>query len=321
MSDNHRHRLAPRRLRCYSHACRRGPGRRDLGLLFRVSGDKSLTAEVAGGDPVPNFADKVKLVPNGFKGGAVSTADDVVLTWKAAGNIYAQRGTLSFFWRSRYPVGAAPFPIFRVGYADHSSWDMVWLRIDWNGDGFDAFVTDDNLARTRVSFKLPKKPAADQWTHLAFTWDETKGIELYVDGKLAAKKDQPGVWDTGLDQFGPTVRVVSPHQVQSRYNFLRGGDFDELRIYDHALSAPAIAALGQGRGTHRRSSEPRPRLADGPRRVVAALWLEPPGRYAAAARRPGDPHPQGRVRRRQGQEGMDVEGDRRDRRDHLARRL
>ena len=215
------------------------------GLLFRLSADKTLTAEVAGGDPVPNFADKVALVPTGFKGGALSAADDVVLAWKAPGNIYAQRGTLSFFWRSRYPVGEAPFPIFRVGYADHTSWDMAWLRIDWNGDGFDAFVTDDNLARTRVHFKLAKRPAPDAWTHLAFTWDETRGIELYVDGRLAAGQAATGVWDTGLDQFGPTSRAVSPHQVQSRYNFLRGGDYDELRVYDHALAPPAIAQLAR----------------------------------------------------------------------------
>ena len=200
---------------------------------------------MAGGDPVPNFADKVKMIPTGVKGGAISTEDDVVLAWKAAGNIYAQRGTLSFFWRSRYPVGEAPFPIFRVGFADHTSWDMAWLRIDWNGSGFDAFVTDNNLARTRVSFKLPGTPSPDAWTHLAFTWDETRGVELYVDGKLAARKDAVAVWDTGLDQFGPTSRAVSPHQVQSRYSFMRGGDYDELRIYDHALAAPAIAALAK----------------------------------------------------------------------------
>jgi hypothetical protein len=215
------------------------------GLLFRLSADKGLTAEVAGGDPVPNFADKVAIVPTGVKGAALSAADDVVLAWKAPGNIYAQRGTLSFFWRSRYAVGEAPFPIFRVGFADHSSWDMVWLRIDWNGDGFDAFVTDNNLARTRVHFTLPKRRSPDAWTHLAFTWDETRGVELYVDGKLAGKTPATGVWDTGLDQFGPTSRAVSPHQVQSRYNFLRGGDYDELRIYDHALSAPAIAQLAR----------------------------------------------------------------------------
>jgi hypothetical protein len=217
----------------------------DGGLLFRLSADRSLTAEVAGGDPVPNFADKAAIVPNGFKGGALSASDEVVLAWKAPGNIYAQRGTLSFFWRSRYPVGEAPFPLFRAAFADHSSWDMAWLRIDWNGSGFDAFVTDNNLARTRVSFRLPGKPGPDTWTHLAFTWDETRGIELYVDGRLAAKQAATGVWDTGLDQFGVSSRVVSPHQVQSRYNFDRGGDYDELRIYDHALAATQIAALAK----------------------------------------------------------------------------
>ena len=217
----------------------------DSGLLFRLSADKGLTADVAGGDPVPNFADHARIVPNGRLGGALSAADDNVLAWKAPGNIYAQRGSLSFFWRSRYPVGEAPFPIFRVGFADHTSWDMVWLRVDWNGDGFDAFVTDNNLARTRVSFKLPRRPAPDAWTHLAFTWEETRGVELYVDGKSVAKQAASGVWDTGLDQFGMASRVVSPHQVQSRYNFLRGSDYDELRIYDHALDAAAIAALAR----------------------------------------------------------------------------
>ncbi len=217
----------------------------DSGLLFRLSGDKGFTADTARGEAVPNFADHARIVPNGRVGGAIEAQDDNVLAWQAPGNIYAQRGTLSFFWRSRYAVGEAPFPIFRVGFADHTSWDMAWLRIDWNGDGFDAFVTDNNLARTRVSFKLPKRPAPDAWTHLAFTWDETSGVQLYVDGKLAAKQATPAgaVWDTGLDQFGMASRVVSPHQVQSRYNFLRGGDYDELRIYDHALDAAAIGAL------------------------------------------------------------------------------
>ena len=85
------------------------------GLLFHLSADKSLTADVAGGDPVPNFADKVRLVPDGAHGGALSAADDVVPTWQAPGNIYAERGTLSFFWRSRDPVGKTAFPLFRVG--------------------------------------------------------------------------------------------------------------------------------------------------------------------------------------------------------------
>ena len=240
------------------------------GLLFRLSADKSLTADVAAGDPVPNFADKYKLVPNGRLGGALSAADDNVLAWRAPGNIYAQRGTLSFFWRSRTPVGVAPFPIFRVGFADHTSWDMAWLRVDWNGDGFDAFVTDQNLARTRVSFRIATKPRPDQWVHLAFAWDETRGVELYVDGKLAARQAAPnpgmgGAWDSGLDQFGMASRVVSPHQVQSRYNFLRGSDYDELRIYDHALDAAQVAALA-------RAEEPAPAPHEVAARVAAREW-------------------------------------------------
>jgi len=214
------------------------------GLLFKLSGDKGLVADVAAGDPVPNFADKI-AVADGKVGQGFRAADDGIVSWNAPGNILAQRGTLSFFWRSGYPVGVAPFVIFRVGYADHSSWDMAFLRIDWNGHGFDAFVTDNGLARTRVSFKVDKTPAPDAWTHLAFAWDETTGVQLYVDGKLAAKKEAKAVYDAGLDQFGVAGRVVAPHQVQSRYNFTRGGDLDELRVYDRALGASAVAALAR----------------------------------------------------------------------------
>ena len=99
-------------------------------LLFRVSADNGFVADHAGGDAVPNFQDKVKIVPSGVQGGAIEWADDGVLAWNAPGNLYAERGTLSFFWRPRYDVGQAPFVIFRVGYADHSSWDMAWLRIE-----------------------------------------------------------------------------------------------------------------------------------------------------------------------------------------------
>ncbi|ASR42535.1 hypothetical protein BEN78_03155 [Xanthomonas citri pv. mangiferaeindicae] len=218
-------------------------------LLFHVSADTGLVADVAAGDPVPNFQDKVRLVEDGVRGSAITWDDDGVLSWDAPGNIDAQRGTLSFFWRARDPVGEAPFVIFRVGYADHSSWDMAWLRIDWNGHGFDAFVTDANLARSRVSFRMDTPPAADAWTHIAFGWDETLGVRLYVDGREVAREDRPANaqasfdYDAGLDQFGLAARVLAPHQVQSRYNFLRGSDFDDIRIHDRMLDAAAVQAV------------------------------------------------------------------------------
>lgn len=218
------------------------------GLLFHLSGDHEFTADyAAGGDPRPNYLRDVKIISDGARGPGFECAGTQLLSYWAPGNIYAEHGTLAFFWRSRTPVGPTPFPIFRVGYADHSSWDMVWLRIDYNGrGGFDAFVTDINLARIRVSYVGAAFPKPNEWVHLALSWDETRGIRFFVNGVMAARQDQPAVLYAGLDQFGPHSRIISPMQVQSAYNFIRGGDIDEIRIYDRMLSDANVAGLAQG---------------------------------------------------------------------------
>ncbi len=233
------------------------------GLLFYLSGDHGTTAEVAAPKTAePNFVAEITPVADGAKGAALSCSDTQLLSYWAPGNIYAQRGTLSFFWRSRSPVGPTEFPIFRVGYADHSSWDMVWLRIDYNGHGFDAFVTDASLARIRVSVALPEFPKPNAWVHLALSWDETRGIRFYVNGKLAATRETTAILNAGLDQFGPHSRIISPYNVQSDYNFTRGGDIDELRIYDRMLDDTGVATLARGDAVTNLSPLPARTLAD-----------------------------------------------------------
>ena len=238
--------LAPLGAVSFSQA-KLSPKAPEPGLLFYLSGDHGFNADYsAGGTPAPNFLQNVTIIPGGAKGPGFACDNKQVMTYWAPGNIYAERGTLSFFWRSREPVGKTEFPIFRVGYADHSSWDMVWLRIDYNGHGFDAFVTDVNLARIRISYTLLPFPRPEQWIHLALAWDETVGIRFFVDGKQVAWKDSVVVLYAGLDQFGPHSRIISPYQVQSAYNFQRGGDIDEVRIYDCMLSPENIARLAKG---------------------------------------------------------------------------
>jgi hypothetical protein len=214
------------------------------GLLFHLSADHGSTADFSAvGQPAPTFDSEVTAVPDGARGPALRCGNLQRLAWRAPGHLYAQRGTVAFFWRSRELVGPTEFPLFRVAFSDHSSWDMVFLRIDYNGHGFDAFVTDTGLARIRVSTTVQPFPAPAEWTHLAFTWDENTGVRLYVNGRRAAAREQRALLDAGLDQFGPHSRVISPHQVQSDYNFVRGGDIDELRTYDCMLDAAAVAAL------------------------------------------------------------------------------
>ena len=224
-----------------------GPSTKEPGLLFYLSGDHGFRADyAAGGIAEPNFLKDVKILSGGAKGSYLQCGNDQLLSYWAPGNIYSQRGTLSFYWRSRDPVDATEFPVFRVGYGDHSSWDMVWLRIDYNGHGFDAFVTDVNLGRTRVSYTMPDFPKANEWVHLALAWDENSGIRFYVNGKLAGTKPATGMFDAALDQLGPHSRIIAPTGVESSYNYDRGGDIDELRIYDRMLSDNNIVTLAKG---------------------------------------------------------------------------
>jgi hypothetical protein len=233
------------------------------GLLFYLSGEHGFQADVAAnGKAEPNFLKDVKVLPGGEKGNYLQCGNDQLLSYWAPGNIYAQRGTLSFFWRSRMPVDQTEFPIFRVGFGDHSSWDMVWLRIDYNGHGFDAFVTDVNLGRTRVSVPMTPFPKGNQWIHLALAWDELTGIRFYVNGKLAATAKPTGMFDTALDQFGPHSRIIAPTGVESSYNYDRGGDLDELRIYDRALSDENIEQLAKNEAATNLPAIPTPSAAE-----------------------------------------------------------
>ena len=253
------------------------------GLLFYLSAEKGTTADIAApGTAAPTFDAEVTRIPDGARGAALRCGHTQRLAWRAPGNLFAQRGTLAFFWRSREPVGPTEFPLFRVGFADHSSWDMVFLRIDYNGRGFDAFVTDTGLARIRVSTTLAPFPGPSEWVHLAFAWDETVGIRLYINGRLAAARDQRALLDAGLDQFGPHSRIISPHQVQSDYNFVRGGDIDEIRVYDRMLDPAAIAGLARNAEPALAALPPR-RLADP---GTGAEW-----RWRFGWNRPDDPPP------------------------------
>ncbi|TFI58812.1 LamG domain-containing protein [Sphingomonas parva] len=253
----------------------------EAGLLFSAPLDTGFEAERGAGEARPLFLENVDLVADGAQGGAARAADNQILAWGAAGNLYAQRGTLSFFWRSHQPIGRRQFVIFRVGYPDHTSWDMTFLRLDWNGHGFDAFVTDANLARVRVSFDAPA-PDKDRWTHFALAWDEAKGLVLYVNGRPAARRMQAAVLDNALYAFGPHSRIISGYQVQSAYDYQRGGDIDAVSTFDHMLGDAEVLALAEGRTT--------PGTAAPVRDLGQAAWRDE-WRLRYGFNRPADPPP------------------------------
>lgn len=216
------------------------------GLLFYLSGTSD-TAEYAAGRATPTFSYQIDFA-DGKTGGSIHCDGSQELAWRAPGNLYGARGTLSFFWRAGYPAGPTEFPLFRVSVHDSSTWEQVWMRIDWAGDGIEAVLQDVNLGRARV--RMPMKPEEldpQAWTHFAASWDENFGLKLYVNGKKAAEEYRPSHYAVPLDQFGPHAYIIGSWNVASDYNYTRGGDICEICTFDNMLSDEDIAGLAQCR--------------------------------------------------------------------------
>lgn len=217
-----------------------------MSLLFRLSGYDPSLPEVATGCSKPNFLRDVVSIEDDRFPHVLRCKPTQLLSYWAPGNIYSERGTISFFWRSREELGETEFPLFRVSFADHSSWDALFIRIDWNGHGIDAFATDINLSRMRISSKLEPIPSKEDWIHIAFSWDENVGVILFINGKEEGRIVKKSLLYAGLDQFGTHSRVISNAQVQSSYNYMRTGDFAEIQIYDQMLDTESIQRLSKG---------------------------------------------------------------------------
>ena len=91
------------------NTARPSPAPPEPGLLFYLSADHGFNADyAAGGNATPNYLSDVKILPGGAKGSYLQCGNHQLLSYWAPGNIYAQRGTLSFYWRSRDPDSICP---------------------------------------------------------------------------------------------------------------------------------------------------------------------------------------------------------------------
>jgi hypothetical protein len=221
-------------------------------LLFYLSGDgdgNGFTADYANGQGIPSYLSDYTIIEDGAVGNAFSAphTESKLMSYLAPGNIYAERGTIAFFWRARDPLTELPFKLFYVSFCEHSSLDMTWLRIDYNGEnGFNGLVTDLNMGRARASYTPSSAPAPDQWSHIAFSWDENYGVRLHVDGKLVAEDRKKMTLNAGLGLFQPHGRFSTPGTVTSNCGLVRGGDMDEIHIYGVMLSDREIQTLASG---------------------------------------------------------------------------
>jgi len=103
-------------------------------------------------------------------------------------------------------------------YIGHDPSDQIRVTDDWNNTG--------------VAY-----PSDGQRHHFAVTVDSSAGItSLYVDGTLSATLGFAIATTSGGSntRFGRQFSPIAEHF---------GGALDEIRVYDHALSATEIAAI------------------------------------------------------------------------------
>ncbi|MBI1895382.1 MAG: hypothetical protein HYS04_02435, partial [Acidobacteria bacterium] len=96
-------------------------------LRFHAPLDRTTVAQISGGDRQPLRSNGVR-----FDGAAVFP-HGAQLTYDARGNLYADQGAASFWFRPDEPLGRVGFPLFLVSYEQHSTWDFSFLRVDWSG--------------------------------------------------------------------------------------------------------------------------------------------------------------------------------------------
>ncbi len=115
-----------------------------------------------------------------------------------------------------------------------NSWE-IYFR-DWERDGTVElhFAQADRSPRDRVS--VPLSFGANEWVHIAGTWDGTTAA-LWVNGERVGTRVDEEV------RFDQRPIFLGSDNNGSRSTSFFNGDLDDVRIYDRALDEAEIDAL------------------------------------------------------------------------------
>ena len=249
------------------------------GLVFRASFDNGLDADVAAGDKALYWAPKVEFPPKAAAGlppsgvithertGGVSggylrfnkKAGEMVF-FKAKENMPYKKenwnGTVSLWLKLTPDEDLAP------GYTDpiqitSKSWDNAAFFVEFSKDEkprefrlgiYPDFEVWNPQKRDWNSIPMSEKPLApvirppfsrERWTHVAFTFQnfnsgKADGVaKLYLNGEERGSlkpRTQTFTWDLDKASIMLGLSYV--------------GAWDELQIYDRALAAEEVRALG-----------------------------------------------------------------------------
>jgi hypothetical protein len=245
------------------------------GLLFHASFDKGTDAHLAKGDSQlyssPSYkqqdkatpglaaAPNVKLDPVAGRRGSgalrFTGKNENAVFFRAAKNVNFQAGTISF-WLSLNPDKdlapdyCDPFQLTDKAYNDSAIWvdftkdekprhfrlGVFGILKSWQA--LNLGPNKDAAFENRLVIVQKPPFAAEQWTHIAITHQALGTPEgkaaLYLNGSLIGNSrslSEPFAWD--------------PQQTTLRLGINYIGLFDDLMVFNRALSASEIQALSR----------------------------------------------------------------------------
>jgi len=117
-------------------------------------------------------------------------------------------------------------------YVNSEYWEC-WIY----GDGRLASRVSNKTGGGFVQYDLDNLRGPDNWYHIAFVWDLGMGKTwLYIDGVV---RQTSTLLESGWVDPDPTLNLAGGHAGNSKGN----GIWDEVRVYDRALTDGEIAAL------------------------------------------------------------------------------
>ena len=152
-------------------------------------------------------------------------------------NVSTRHGTLAFWFKPEWDQldGESHYLL----NAHDAKWRpfRIYMIKGANGQLDVSFVESKQVQHLRKD--VFKK---DVWTHIALTWDSTDGnVCLYQDGKLLSRKSAPAAFDIKVETVDLHLQLG---EGTDRFKAKVGnGAYDDLRLYDKALSADEVLVL------------------------------------------------------------------------------
>ena len=236
------------------------------GETFRASFENGPKADGGAGFPAMHARTRSTMAPEGWKfdfvegrvgkaidvrGGRMSAADSnqqvpadgEEASFKAQGYFCLRAGTISFWCRTNE---GAP----SVKITSQTNDNAVHPLLYWKSSAIEAL---DRTYADRVCRLSDTTLDDGQWHHGAVVWDECRGLQGYVDGESCGAAWGKNAYQTGYLSAGRLG--------------LKGAVFDEVRVFDVALTDEHVKTLADGKGE-------LPDLADSVSGVIDVHRLE-----------------------------------------------